>query len=493
MIPQVISRVSTPFDAEEDTDQSSSADYISLATPTTCPACGSPAAFDDAVVESRSIPKDESSLSSSTTTPSLSSSSSIGKVLRCRGPALNCPPRRVSAIRHAFQRDTLEIKGLSEKRIAHLLEAGFMRRPSDLFALVQQEDKLQQIAELDGWGTKSINNLVAEAQRVATKGVSLARFIQSLGIRTVGNTASPLLAASYGTATAFLEDLEKAATYDNLSSNQPKNGVAPFTCLEDDESENNKGIGPVLMASLWEFASQKEMVQEARQLAQSIRVLDDDTYQGGNVVAGNGSNNDTAPRTPLTGLSVVFAGSIPKLSQTEAKQTARAMGAKATPATITKSTGLVICGKNGGKKREQAESLGVRVVEADTFLDMVADFREAQPAAFVTDEATRADNSVDVDDDKILTTTLPPKPLAGLSVVITGSLAGLTRSEANKCAKELGAKSTPSSVSQSTGLLVLGEKAGPKKFSQADNLGIRMIDGSEFLRMVETFRAEGVD
>ena len=127
------------------------------------------------------------------------------------------------------------------------------------------------------------------------------------------------------------------------------------------------------------------------------------------------------------------------------------------------------------------------------FLDMVSVFCEAQPAAFVTDETTRNSDSVVIDDDKIPTASLPPKPLTGLSVVITGSITGLSRPEANKWAKEMGAKSTPSSVSQSTGLLVLGEKAGPKKVMQAGSLGIRMIDGNEFLKMVETFRAGGVE
>ena len=169
------------------------------------------------------------------------------------------------------------------------------------------------------------------------------------------------------------------------------------------------------------------------------------------------------------------------------------MGASATPAAVSKSTGIVICGKSGGKKREQAESLGVRILESEDFLVLAEDFSRApKPESRVPDETGQGAYSPSKGDD----TThkhASPKPLAGLSVVITGSLPDVTRSEANRLAKELGAKSTPSAISKSTGLVVRGEKAGANKVAQVETLGIRMIDGAEFLKMVETFRSGGVE
>jgi len=415
VIPQVVSRVvvEDAIDGEQvgslnntDSIDTPSNEFIALSTPTHCPACGSVASFDDENATARH-------------------ESSVGKVLRCQGPPLLCPPRAVGAIRHAFSRDTLEIKGLSEKRIEQLMEAGFLKKPSDLFSLANDSAKLEELAELEGWGKKSAQNLEAEAMRVARDGVSLSRFIQSLGIRLVGNNASPLLAAAYGSVGAFVEDLEKAVDFDNGS---PKADRPPFSRLEGD-SDLNKGIGPVMLASLWEFASQKEMVDAARELADSILVIDDTS--NADVSPSTDRDVSDALQTPLSGLSVVFAGKIPGLTQAKAKLLAKQMGATATPATISKSTGCVVSTKNGGKKREQAEQLGIRVIEGDDFLKMVDDFDvevpETEPA-----QAPKGPEAV-----------VPVSPLSGLSVVFTGSVPGYSRQELQKLAKENRASREP--------------------------------------------------
>jgi len=462
VIPQVVSRlvVEDAIDGEQvgsldntDSSDTTSDEFISLSTPTHCPACGSVASFDDANATARHEP-------------------SVGQVLRCQGPPLLCPPRAVGAIRHAVSRDTLEIKGLSEKRIEQLMEAGFLKKPSDLFSLAKDRAKLEELAKLEGWGKKSVQNLEAEAKRVARDGVSLSRFIQSLGIRLVGNNASPLLAAAYGSVGAFVEDLEKAVDFDNGS---PKADRPPFSRLEGD-SDLNKGIGPVMLASLWEFASQKEMVDAARELAGSIRVIDDTS--NADVSPSTDRDVSDALQTPLSGLSVVFAGKIPGLTQAKAKLLAKQMGATATPATISKSTGCVVSTKNGGKKREQAEQLGIRVIEADEFLKMLDDFDVEVPET----EPAQAPKEPDA--------VVPMSPLSGLSVVFTGSVPGYSRQELRKLAKEMGAKSTPGSISKSTGLLVLGEKGGSKKIEQAENLEVHTVSTDEFLNMVDEFRAK---
>jgi len=72
-------------------------------------------------------------------------------------------------------------------------------------------------------------------------------------------------------------------------------------------------------------------------------------------------------------MTVVFTGTIPGLSRSDANSAAMRMGAKSTPSTVSKSTSLVVEGKRGGKKAEQARNLGVRVMKAEEFLEMVDD------------------------------------------------------------------------------------------------------------------------
>ena len=74
------------------------------------------------------------------------------------------------------------------------------------------------------------------------------------------------------------------------------------------------------------------------------------------------------------------------------------------------------------------------------------------------------------------------KPLAGLQFVVTGRLAGLTRSQAEARIKELGG-SVSSSVSRKTGYLVAGEDPG-SKLEQARKLGTTLLDEAEFLQMI---------
>jgi len=76
-----------------------------------------------------------------------------------------------------------------------------------------------------------------------------------------------------------------------------------------------------------------------------------------------------------------------------------------------------------------------------------------------------------------------------LSVVFTGSIPGLTRSEAHQLAKELGAISTPATISKSTDLVVVGRKGGSKKMDQANKFGARTMDAEEFQRIVNENRA----
>jgi len=357
VIPQVVSRISSSLEIEKsaNTDGSNITDFISLQTPSSCPVCGSMASFDERNATSSR------------------NESSIGQVLRCRGPPLLCPPRAIGALRHAFARDALDIKGLSEKRIEQLMDAGFLERPSDIFTLANDEAKLEELAGLAGWGEKSVSKLAAEVKRVASEGVTLARFIYSLGIHLGGRHASPLIAEAYGTVDAFLKDLEKTSELDDMQK-------SPFMRLD-----SIKGIGPVLLTSIWDFASQKELVVAARQLAQSVRILDETSSGRSSSGTSSGTGSGTTDSTedgggsPLSGLSVVFTGTLPGLTRSEAKKLAKEMGAKSTPGTISKSTGLVVLGeKEGIKKVEQAQKLGVRMIDGDEFLKMVESFRGGQ-------------------------------------------------------------------------------------------------------------------
>jgi DNA ligase (NAD+) len=350
VIPQVVSRVYPPTEAEQLLCELDPAKCISIQVPTHCPACGSVAISDQRNA----------------------SSSAVGTVLRCSGPPLLCPPRAVAAMQHAFARDALDIVGLSEARIEQLMDAGLLQIPSDLFELVQDESKLEELADLPGWGPKSIQNLVSNAQVVAKDGVSLARFIYSLGIRGSGQHSSALIASIYGNIDAFLSDLKDVyRSFETVKSeivDIEDEQYLGFRRLQED-SDRTKGIGPILIAALHDFSKQKILVDAAQQLAKCIKVLNDDSFRH------EMDASNSMKERPLSGLSVVFTGSISDLSRSEAQKLAKEMGAKSTPAAISKSTGLVVTGTGGGKKLDQATKWGLRIIDATEFMEMVEKFR----------------------------------------------------------------------------------------------------------------------
>jgi DNA ligase (NAD+) len=118
--------------------------------------------------------------------------------------------------------------------------------------------------------------------------------------------------------------------------------------------------------------------------------------------------------------------------------------------------------------------------------EMLAAARKLAEAILVQDEQPQ-----NADDDEADSTLISIKPLQGLKVVFTGTFAELTRSEVQKMAKELGASATPGSVSKATDLVVYGDKGG-KKLDQAIELGVKVIEAQEFIKMVEESRIDSL-
>jgi DNA ligase (NAD+) len=100
---------------------------------------------------------------------------------------LGCPAQREQSIQHYATRDALDIEGLGEKRVTQLVEAGLVEELADLYELSAEE-----LAELEGWGQQSAENLLGEIE--VTREPPLAEFLTALGIPEVGQTTARSLA-----------------------------------------------------------------------------------------------------------------------------------------------------------------------------------------------------------------------------------------------------------------------------------------------------------
>lgn len=382
VIPQVLQRVQNV-----DVGSSEMDNFISLSVPTKCPGCGAPTIVSGASSSAKADREDKDHVLNRNSTIATKKDSTVhaaaGPVVRCSASTLMCPPRATLAMAHAFSRGALDVRGLSKARIEQLMNASSadddllggnrIRQPSDIFRLAQNVSKLENLQQLEGWGPKSVRNLANTLNAVATEGVSLARFIYSLGIRNAGILSSSLIAEAYSNnIDAFLDDVQQAALESSVKHDEEDDSCPRSFDILRQDNNMTKGIGPILLSELESFAREEDLVSAAKDLAQCIRIHNNNKNNSGLESLPGFQSDPEMTERPLDGMTVVFTGTIEGLSRSEAHELARKMGAKATPGTISKSTDLVVRGsKSGKKKTDQAEALGVRIMDANDFVAMV--------------------------------------------------------------------------------------------------------------------------
>ena len=254
---------------------------------------------------------------------------------RCTG-GLICPAQAVERLKHFVSRDAFDIEGLGGKHIETFFADGLIQTPGDIFRL---PDKADQIKEREGWGQKSLENLVASlAER---RSVALDRFIYALGIRQVGQATARLLAKQYGSFEAWRRAMKAARDRDS-----------------EDYADliNIDGVGPLVAADLLAFCAE----------AHNAQVLDD----LGGLLAVADFTAPAGPDTPVAGRMVVFTGTLKTMSRGEAKARAEALGAKVA-GSVSKKTDFVVVGADAGSKARKAGDLGVKVLDEDAWLKMI--------------------------------------------------------------------------------------------------------------------------
>jgi DNA ligase (NAD+) len=260
-------------------------------------------------------------------------------VRRCTG-GLICPAQRVERLKHFVSRNAFDIEGLGEKHIKAFYEDGLIQSPPDIFTL-QARDKCasSKLAERAGWGETSAAKLFVAIE--ARRNIRLDRFIYSLGIRHVGETTAKLLARNYGTAEAFLKAMKEAA------GNRAGEAFA--------ELDNIEQIGPAVALAIADFFAEPHNVAVVEELLKEVRPEPLEAI-------------DHA--SPISGKTVVFTGTLERMTRSEAKARAERLGAKVA-GSVSKNTDYVVAGPGAGSKLKNAEALGVQVLTEDEWLKLI--------------------------------------------------------------------------------------------------------------------------
>lgn len=241
----------------------------------------------------------------------------------CKNP--ECGGRMLEGIIHFASRVAMDIDGLGEKQIEQLVSLGFIKDVSDIYLLHNYKEELLSV---ERFGTKKIENLLNAIEE--SKHNTLDRFIFALGIRHVGSKASKNLIKYYHS----IEELKNASK-------------EALTLIDD--------IGEIMAQSIVDYFNNPK----------NLNLLDKLYNLGVNPVV---KNENTSNK--FNGLTFVLTGTLNTLSRDEATKLIENAGGKAS-SSVSKKTSYVLAGKEAGSKLDKAVSLGVKIIDEETFLKML--------------------------------------------------------------------------------------------------------------------------
>lgn len=276
---------------------------------------------------------------------------------RCTG-GLICPAQAVERLRYFVARPCFDIEGFGGVYIETLFEKGLLKEPADIFRLAKHPEKLNRAlaerrAEMaaerraasgkeeakkskkdDDEESKLVENLVAGIE--ARRTIQMDRFLNALGIRHVGETNARLIARNFDSIDAFVDAMES----DDV--------IAQLTEIQ--------GIGDVVAEGIKDFFDEPHNRKVVANLLKEVdvRPMPKQKTEG----------------SPVAGKTVVFTGSLEKMTRQEAKARAESLGAKVS-GSVSAKTDLVVAGPGAGSKLKDAEKHKVEVIDEDAWLKMI--------------------------------------------------------------------------------------------------------------------------
>ena len=251
-------------------------------------------------------------------------------VRRCTG-RLVCPAQAVEGLKHFCSRNAFDIEGLGDKQIELFFAEGLIKTAADIFTLAARDGRGRPpLREWEGFGETSAGNLFAAIE--ARRTIALNRFLYALGIRHVGETNARRLARHFGdfaSLRAAARGAEAAQAFDGV-----------------------EGIGPVVAELIEDFFAEPHNEGVLDALLAQVKIEPMEAIAAGH---------------PLAGKTIVFTGSLERMTRDEAKAFAERLGAKVS-GSISSKTDLVVAGPGAGSKLTKARELGVETIDEEEWM-----------------------------------------------------------------------------------------------------------------------------
>ncbi|GAB5436953.1 MAG: NAD-dependent DNA ligase LigA [Falsiruegeria mediterranea] len=322
--------------------------------PTTCPECGSPAIREEG-----------------------------DAVRRCTGGII-CPAQAVEKLKHFVSRKAFDIEGLGAKQIEmfHGDEVLPIRTPEDIFTLQARDAAtLARLKNRDGWGDTSASNLFAAIDEKRT--IPLIRLIFALGIRHVGEVGARDLALHYGDWDAMAQavDTARPAALAHRAADEAEEAERIAANSESRRARvkeaRDKALAvadvPVEAAASWTDLTGIDGIGATLGLSLSDAFANADERAAFDalraqltIVPPEAPTQDS----PVAGKTVVFTGTLEKMTRAEAKARAESLGAKVS-GSVSKKTDLLVAGPGAGSKAKKAADLGIETLDEDGWLVLI--------------------------------------------------------------------------------------------------------------------------
>ena len=219
---------------------------------------------------------------------------------------------------------------------------GWIAEPADIFTLRERYGSgMQQLKNREGWGEKSAQNLFDAIED--KRRIGFGRVLFALGIRHVGEQASNLIARFYGRWPDFTAAMD---------------GATEFSGAEWDRLLGIDGVGEVMARSLVTAFAQSNERSSIDRLVAHLEIED--------------AAQPETEGSPVAGKTVVFTGTLEKMTRAEAKARAEALGAKVS-GSVSAKTDLLVAGPGAGSKAKKAADLGIETIDEDGWLDLIGD------------------------------------------------------------------------------------------------------------------------
>ncbi len=242
-------------------------------------------------------------------------------------PNNKCPARHVESLIHFASRDAMNIDGLGDSIMEDFYNFGFIGNIADIYSL---KDHAKDLTRLEGYGEKSINNLLTSIEN--SKANSLERLLFGLGIPHVGEKTAKILAS-------------RCETMDNLIK------------TPEEELKKIPDIGDIIAKSVvdyFENSHNKAIIEELKELGLNMNYLGPKIKENIN----------------FAGKTFVLTGTLTLYTRDEASLKIESLGGTTTNS-VSKKTSVVVVGENPGSKYEKAKQLGIEIWTEEEFKNKI--------------------------------------------------------------------------------------------------------------------------